>query len=205
MNAPSIRTVAVATAFLGLSLVVAGAATAMTAQPSDEPVATAVTIEQGPANDASLQSSADEAPPATAVEVPAAPIECTPEGVCGVQPPQTSTVANDVSASETEPAAATSASHASAPESCDLPVRPERPEHGDRRAWERSVRAWAEDLAAAAQDCGLETADWRREMAEASWEEHRSRWSGHDHGRHHASRGWDSHRLSDRAWSHRER
>lgn len=103
MNAPRLRTVAVSAGFLGLTIVVAGAATAMTAQSSDEPVATAVTLEiagAGASGDEELDS-ADPAPPATPVEVRPNPIECTPDGICGTTEPETSTVAIEVTAAQT--------------------------------------------------------------------------------------------------------
>ena len=170
MNPPRLRSVAVAAGFLGVTMVVAGAATAMTTQPSDEPVATAVVMDHAEASEPAMPSPAGEAPAATAVEVPAAPIECTPEGVCGARAHEASTVTSDAAPPVDDRAPASSPEAASAT-ACELPARPDLPEHGDREAWEQTARSWLDDVKAAAHECGLDRGDWRAVLGEREWKD----------------------------------
>ena len=197
MKAPSVRGVAVVAGFLGVTMVVAGAAAAMTTESTDEPVATAVTLTH---DDPSTRDVTAEAPPATAAEVRARPIECSAEGDCGREDDD-GEVQHEAPAASTEPPppapqapaethtpASPSEDSTAAAADCDYPPPPAWPADGDREAWRAAVGAWLEQAAASTQGCERAPLDWKRE-----WED----WSG-DPQEPRDSDAWD--RPGDHGW-----
>ncbi|WP_284328426.1 hypothetical protein [Demequina litorisediminis] len=86
MNAPSLRTVTVAAGFLGLSMIVAGTATAMAGVPTDEPIGTGITLQQadGATPEPTPTHTGTALLPGVPIEVGADPLlECDADGACG--------------------------------------------------------------------------------------------------------------------------
>ncbi|WP_062076952.1 hypothetical protein [Demequina globuliformis] len=116
MGLPSLRAAAVAAGLVGVSLIVAGTATAMAAGPSPDPVGQAIQL---PVPEVSLAPAAgptaESDEPSAPIEVVAEPIVCSDDGHCGDDPiptPSDSPDRSEASASSThseDPASAPSA------------------------------------------------------------------------------------------------
>ncbi|MFW2512929.1 hypothetical protein ACNI3K_04060 [Demequina sp. SO4-13] len=182
-----LRTLAVAAGFLGVSVIVAGTASAMAGAPDTAPVATAVELHQEdpasvtPAVVAAVASAEPSDETVTAVEVgpvevgPGA-IECSDEGVCEGQRRQASgpVVSGQaerpvVSGQAERPVAAVPEPKPApaAPSSCTLPPPPDG--RADVGAWTRELDEWAEDRHEAARDCDWGTGSGRDAMDDPAW------------------------------------
>ncbi|WP_084105120.1 hypothetical protein [Demequina sp. NBRC 110056] len=194
MSAPSIRTVAVAAGFLGVSMIVAGAATAMTVDTPDEPIANAVTVET-PAADVAA------AVPAEPVEVGLEPIECTDDGSCGPKPAAAAPAEQtSAQAPKDEPATPVAKVAAAEPEvECTLPERPTKPSDGDWEGWKSQLHAWFDDVKAAAEACDLDRSEWRALLGESAWKDFESCRKDRESGE------WSRSDTSERATSDDER
>ncbi|MFN3865661.1 MAG: hypothetical protein ACK4MD_02985 [Demequina sp.] len=160
MNRPSLRTLAVVAGFLGVSMVVAGTASAMVGAPADAPIATAVELHQkDPGSvtppieaDGSIAAPHADAPPP--VEVGPAAIECSEAGVCEAAPPRVSS-APGADDSQSPPTAPQAHRDTRTPGSCDWPHPPARPAEGAAAdEWQRTLDAWVDQWQATAQACG---------------------------------------------------
>ncbi|WP_062131422.1 hypothetical protein [Demequina aestuarii] len=200
MNRPSFRTIAVAAGFLGVSIVVAGTASAMVGPPADAPVASAVELRQeDPASVTApvVADAATEAAPVVRVpvEVGSAALECDDDGVCDarhersgapVDPPVDDAPAPP---NDTAPSHGTASSNSAAPSiaspGCDWPAKPPR-HSGSEDERTRTWDAWKDAWHAAAQECGWDVGAWDREGG--AW-----RGPADDSGRHQrdAQPAWD--------------
>ncbi|WP_159448748.1 hypothetical protein [Demequina sp. NBRC 110053] len=184
MPRPSLRTIAVAAGLLGVTMIVAGTATAMTQAEPDVPIAKAVTVD-------ALDTPVAAAAAAQPVEVGLEPIRCSDEGACepgGGRPDETepapakedaaaSTVAREPAPRDAQepapkrpkdPARKPSTPAATAPP-CDMPEPPANPEGEDWSAWKHQWRTWFDQARSAAQACGLGPRQWREAMEAHEW------------------------------------
>ncbi|MDE0572412.1 hypothetical protein ON058_03185 [Demequina sp. B12] len=202
MSAPTVRTVAVAAGFFGISLVVAGTASAMAERPAHEPVGAAIQLTQPEVSTGSVT-----APPVTLsagtvpIEVVAEPIECDDDGTCG-----TNEVAE--SAPVTQTTSTTSVARSTSSAECTVPGVPAADGSIDRDTYEAMVDAYQERVAWLAEECGEalaaslpdldsfdETHDslmykWDREHSRGAWD----RWSEWTDGE------WDEDAWGDHNW-----
>lgn len=166
MNTPSIRSVAVAAGFLGLTMIVAGTATAMagSADPGAVGSGIALTHEDGevPTPSPSPSSSGTALVPGTPIEIGADPLlTCDSDGTCGDdhrgEAIDTTEVTADAGTTAEAPVADVPPGKAATPgvslAACEVPGKPA----GPREAAERGDRGQMRDaVVAAAKACGAD-------------------------------------------------
>ncbi|WP_084127951.1 hypothetical protein [Demequina sp. NBRC 110055] len=183
MRYPTVRTVAVSAGFLGLTMIVAGTATAMAGAHDGGAVGSGITLTQEEGATPSptpSQVDADdrrELLPGTPIEIGADPvIECDVDGTCGPDTsgtPAASETSDAVGAQEVSAqvvSATTQADTAPSPvgtagqtatlgsvlAACDLPERPDVDREATRAEHREAMHTWKDAFVAAAKDCGVE-------------------------------------------------
>lgn len=210
MYRPTFRSIAVAAGFLGISMIVAGTASAMADSPADAPFASAVELRQEdpssitPAVEAGGEASATVADVPAPIEVGSAAIECSDDGVCdGSRPPSPTRDTQSESRGDARARPATPA--------CDWPAAPTRPSAStDVAEWKRDFHQWVDEWHAMARECGGDAHAWAEAIDRDGWQDLDGAWwdewkrgSTHDWQGHDDKR--EQHREGDSGWGGAER
>ncbi|MFW7414597.1 hypothetical protein [Demequina sp. SO4-18] len=172
MIRPSFRALAVAAGFLGVSLIVAGTASAMAGAPTTNPVASAVQLNQEdpasvtPAVEAGTSGSEPPAEVTAPVEVAPTAIECSDAGVCG----GARAAAAPAPVETTDARAPEPAPTAIARPACTPPEPPAEPTDGaGTDTWRKAVDDWAQQWRESARECGWDQHDWTDALGDHPW------------------------------------